>query len=298
MAPISAELLGVLPLFHRPVKVETTFPDWVRSFELSFALLPFVVTESLELSEVSLFRRFRLVFFAALLQLPDYVRQLPSFEHILNLILSSRYYELSKTMLTISDSVVKPNPEILMHSGAPLTFPFSDLYLCMNFSEMLLLDHYNCLWILEEDRQTTPERYSGECGIEHVTPCWHGPPLRFCCCLERFSSDLQDLRFRSGVGPLSGKGLRVIVSTDVSILPQPVFIHGGATGAALREMNLNAFIRTNDPRKVRIVERARTENERPIMTVAKHHTVTLLPTSVLCPSGELCRNPNNHFTSL
>ncbi|GJW17585.1 retrovirus-related pol polyprotein from transposon TNT 1-94 [Tanacetum coccineum] len=64
------------------------------------------------------------------------------------------------------------------------------------------------------------------------------------------------------------------------------------------EMNLNAFIRTNDPRKVRIVERARTENERPIMTVAKHHTVTLLPTSVLCPSGELCRNPNNHFTSL
>ncbi|GKF06227.1 pentatricopeptide repeat-containing protein, partial [Tanacetum coccineum] len=37
-----------------------------------------------------------------------------------------------------------------------------------------------------------------------------------------------------GVGPLSGKGPRVIVSTDVSILPQPVFVHGGATGAALR----------------------------------------------------------------
>ncbi|GJW29255.1 isoflavone 2'-hydroxylase-like protein [Tanacetum coccineum] len=46
-----------LPLLHRPVKVEATFPDWVRSFELSFALLPFVVTESLELLEVSLFRR-------------------------------------------------------------------------------------------------------------------------------------------------------------------------------------------------------------------------------------------------
>ncbi|GJR28472.1 hypothetical protein Tco_1104704 [Tanacetum coccineum] len=172
----------------------------------------------------------------------------------------------------------------------------------------------------------------------------------------------------AGVGPLSGKGPRVIVSADMSILPQSVFVRGGATGAALEyperdpysvknwndyffwvdefvvpasarfgwfsrtnivkdraptvseynvehantliaqaspflragevEMNLNAFIRTNDPRKVRIVERARTENERPIMTVAKHHTVTLLPTSVLCPSGELCRNPNNHFTSL
>ncbi|GJY35857.1 hypothetical protein Tco_0421235 [Tanacetum coccineum] len=39
------------------------------------------------------------------------------------------------------------------------------------------------------------------------------------------------------------------------------------------EMNLNAFIRTADPRKVRIVER-------PIVTVAKHRTVTLLPNSV------------------
>ncbi|GJU68573.1 RNA-directed DNA polymerase, eukaryota [Tanacetum coccineum] len=38
----------------------------------------------------------------------------------------------------------------------------------------------------------------------------------------------------AGVGPLSGKGPRVIVSADVSILPQPVFVHGGATGAALR----------------------------------------------------------------
>ncbi|GJT93259.1 hypothetical protein Tco_1082104 [Tanacetum coccineum] len=38
-------------------------------------------------------------------------------------------------------------------------------------------------------------------------------------------------------------------------------------------MNLNAFIRTADPRKVRIVERPRAENERPIITVAKHRTV-------------------------
>ncbi|GJY23414.1 hypothetical protein Tco_0397072 [Tanacetum coccineum] len=45
-------------------------------------------------------------------------------------------------------------------------------------------------------------------------------------------------------------------------------------------MDLNAFIHTADPRKVRIVERPRAENERPIITVAKHRTVTLLPTSV------------------
>ncbi|GJV81274.1 hypothetical protein Tco_1517144 [Tanacetum coccineum] len=44
------------------------------------------------------------------------------------------------------------------------------------------------------------------------------------------------------------------------------------------EMDLNAFIRTADPRKVRIVERPMTENERPIVTVAKHRKVTLLPT--------------------
>ncbi|GJV43327.1 hypothetical protein Tco_1427863 [Tanacetum coccineum] len=46
------------------------------------------------------------------------------------------------------------------------------------------------------------------------------------------------------------------------------------------KMDLNAFIHTADPRKVRIVERERAENERPIVTVAKHRTVTLLPTSV------------------
>ncbi|GKE24791.1 hypothetical protein Tco_1436303, partial [Tanacetum coccineum] len=36
------------------------------------------------------------------------------------------------------------------------------------------------------------------------------------------------------------------------------------------EMDLNDFIRTADPRKVRVVERVRTEDERPIVTVAKH----------------------------
>ncbi|GJR91804.1 hypothetical protein Tco_0215815 [Tanacetum coccineum] len=61
------------------------------------------------------------------------------------------------------------------------------------------------------------------------------------------------------------------------------------------EMDLNAFIRTVDPRKVRIVERARTENERPIVTVAKHRTVTLLPTSVPRPSRELSASIEREF---
>ncbi|GJW19945.1 hypothetical protein Tco_0027381 [Tanacetum coccineum] len=56
-------------------------------------------------------------------------------------------------------------------------------------------------------------------------------------------------------------------------------------------MDLNAFIRTADPRKVRIVERPRAENERPVVTVAKHRTVTLLPTSVAVPP-ESCRLGN------
>ncbi|GJS29409.1 probable xyloglucan endotransglucosylase/hydrolase protein 23 [Tanacetum coccineum] len=41
-------------------------------------------------------------------------------------------------------------------------------------------------------------------------------------------------RTESGVGPLSGKGPRVIVSADVSILPQSVFVRRGATGAAFK----------------------------------------------------------------
>ncbi|GJR66101.1 hypothetical protein Tco_0012166 [Tanacetum coccineum] len=61
------------------------------------------------------------------------------------------------------------------------------------------------------------------------------------------------------------------------------------------EMDLNAFIRTADSRKVRIVERARAENERPIVTVAKHRTVTLLPTSVVRSSGELSASVEREF---
>ncbi|GJR86864.1 hypothetical protein Tco_0210875 [Tanacetum coccineum] len=61
------------------------------------------------------------------------------------------------------------------------------------------------------------------------------------------------------------------------------------------EMDSNAFIRTADPRKVRIFERARTEDERPIMTVAKHRTVTLLPTSVPRPSRELSASIEREF---
>ncbi|GJX64263.1 gypsy type transposase [Tanacetum coccineum] len=61
------------------------------------------------------------------------------------------------------------------------------------------------------------------------------------------------------------------------------------------EMDLNAFIRTADPRKVRIVERARAKNERPIVTVAQHRTVTLLPTSVVRSFGELSASVEREF---
>ncbi|GJW41832.1 hypothetical protein Tco_0070631 [Tanacetum coccineum] len=61
------------------------------------------------------------------------------------------------------------------------------------------------------------------------------------------------------------------------------------------EMDLNAFIRTADPRKVRIVERAKAENESPIVTVAKHRTVTLLPTSVVRPSVDLSASIEREF---
>ncbi|GKA45370.1 hypothetical protein Tco_0738166 [Tanacetum coccineum] len=61
------------------------------------------------------------------------------------------------------------------------------------------------------------------------------------------------------------------------------------------EMDLNAFIRTTDPRKVRIVERPRTENEGPIVIVAKHRTVTLLPTSVSRPSREFSESIEREF---
>ncbi|GKB00761.1 hypothetical protein Tco_0828754 [Tanacetum coccineum] len=61
------------------------------------------------------------------------------------------------------------------------------------------------------------------------------------------------------------------------------------------EMDLNAFIRTADPRKVRVVERARSENERPIVTMAKHRTVTLLPTTVAHSFGELSASVEREF---
>ncbi|GKA13443.1 hypothetical protein Tco_0693089, partial [Tanacetum coccineum] len=55
------------------------------------------------------------------------------------------------------------------------------------------------------------------------------------------------------------------------------------------------FIRDAYPRFVVIVERARAENERPIVTVAKHHTVTLLPTFVVRSSGELLASVEREF---
>ncbi|GKB84393.1 hypothetical protein Tco_0956665 [Tanacetum coccineum] len=61
------------------------------------------------------------------------------------------------------------------------------------------------------------------------------------------------------------------------------------------EMDLNSFIRTAEPRKVRIVERPRTENEGPIMIVAKHRTVTLLYTLVSRPSGEFSESIEREF---
>ncbi|GJW41846.1 hypothetical protein Tco_0070645 [Tanacetum coccineum] len=60
-------------------------------------------------------------------------------------------------------------------------------------------------------------------------------------------------------------------------------------------MEFECFIATADPRKVRIVERPIAENERPIITVAKHHTVTLLPTSVVRSSGELSASVERSF---
>ncbi|GJX36002.1 hypothetical protein Tco_0247559 [Tanacetum coccineum] len=70
----------------------------------------------------------------------------------------------------------------------------------------------------------------------------------------------------------------------------PHFVYEDGEG-----MDLNAFIRTADPRKVRIVERHIAENERPIVTVAKHRTVTLLSTSVVRSSGELSASVEREF---
>ncbi|GKC23246.1 hypothetical protein Tco_1025396 [Tanacetum coccineum] len=45
----------------------------------------------------------------------------------------------------------------------------------------------------------------------------------------------------AGVGPLSGKDPRVIVSADASILPRSVFVREGATGAALKILTITSI---------------------------------------------------------
>ncbi|GJZ55008.1 hypothetical protein Tco_0610201 [Tanacetum coccineum] len=62
-----------------------------------------------------------------------------------------------------------------------------------------------------------------------------------------------------------------------------------------RLMDLNAFIRTADPRKVRIVKRTKAENVEPIVTVAKHRTVTPLSTLVVRPSRDLSESVEREF---
>ncbi|GJR87112.1 hypothetical protein Tco_0211123 [Tanacetum coccineum] len=55
-------------------------------------------------------------------------------------------------------------------------------------------------------------------------------------------------------------------------------------------MDLNAFIRTADPRKVKIVERVRAENEEPIVTVAKQRTGDpSFQLQFFAPPGDLCQ---------
>ncbi|GKD30620.1 hypothetical protein Tco_1241398 [Tanacetum coccineum] len=87
----------------------------------------------------------------------------------------------------------------------------------------------------------------------------------------------------------------VSVLTHFRIPFSQLSVFGSAKTLRSLEMDLNAFIRTTDPRKVRIVESARAENERPIVMVAKHRTVTLLSTSVVCSSGELSASVEREF---
>ncbi|GJT44690.1 hypothetical protein Tco_0953405 [Tanacetum coccineum] len=90
-----------------------------------------------------------------------------------------------------------------------------------------------------------------------------------------------------GLGSLS-------VRTSVLAIPR-IWIPEVLNDHFVLEMDLNAFIRTADPRKVMIVERARAKNERPIVTGAKHHTVTLLSTFVVHSSGELSASVEREF---
>ncbi|GJT05511.1 hypothetical protein Tco_0839973 [Tanacetum coccineum] len=87
----------------------------------------------------------------------------------------------------------------------------------------------------------------------------------------------------------SVRTLIIVYAFLVFLFPYPFSL------LSFAKMDLNAFIRTANPRKVRVVERARAENERPIVTVAKHHTVTLLPTSVVRSSGELSASVEREF---
>ncbi|GKD97877.1 hypothetical protein Tco_1381774, partial [Tanacetum coccineum] len=132
-------LSGDLPLLHRPVKTEMIFQDWVRSFELSFALLPFVVTESLELLE-----QFLVVLLAEFLEI---------------------------------------------YSGC-------------------------------SSRRALRGLFVFPCRIPHIG-------------LGMARGRLFVIA-HAGVGPLSGKSPRVIVYANVSILPQSMFVRGGATGAAFK----------------------------------------------------------------
>ncbi|GJU92716.1 hypothetical protein Tco_1317472 [Tanacetum coccineum] len=83
MKSIHVDVEWGLPLPHRSPGVGMiSTRSGCENFELSSILLHFAVTGSLKLPEASLFRRSHL---SVLLQLPDYMRQFPGFEHILNL---------------------------------------------------------------------------------------------------------------------------------------------------------------------------------------------------------------------
>ncbi|GJT46200.1 putative reverse transcriptase domain-containing protein [Tanacetum coccineum] len=178
------------------------------------------------------------------------------------------------------------NPEILMHSGAPLTFPLSDLYLCMKsyvdspslcfmlWSTIGSLMHFFC-WrmiflislefheVIGVSDVFSPSLLSE--SLEHGVSLFallllfislaiinlsrliseftsflsFSAHTDYFCMIgsvshSAFARTLLRYSAGSGVGPLSGKGPRVIVSADVSVLPQSMFVSGGATGAALK----------------------------------------------------------------
>ncbi|GJW49297.1 hypothetical protein Tco_0090648 [Tanacetum coccineum] len=121
---------------------------------------------------------------------------------------------------------------------------------------------------IAKDRAPTPSEYN----VEHInTLIAHASPF---------------LRFPEEFLCWVGISRNYLLNKDT----YPRFEYENGEG-----MDLNAFIRTADPRKVRIVERPRAENERPIVTVAKHRTVTLLPTSVVRSSGELSASVEREF---